>query len=1044
MRLLLLKLFSLKQMSFLIKLIVFNQRTFPEAEIIKITIRFLIFSIIFITWSAATGFVLNSVSAKTLTENQFLKKRWTTEDGLPQNTVTSIVQTRDGYLWLGTFGGLVRFDGVRFTTFNTSNTPMLRSNRILSLHEDTEKTLWIGTETGDVFRLQNGLFTIFAEGDGTSNNMVLSLQTDRRGDLWVGQSFGVWHYAAKQSDKGIFYPLNLGVKSITEDAAGQLWFGTKSSVAQFRDGNFIFYPTDETANPVQSNIVESDSAGNLWSVSDEGIGRFDNGTFKFLLNEPLSSTRYLTAIAADRQNQIWSGYYDTVYKLGESGLLEKYDIADLTTGGIRSMLFDREDNLWIGTNGEGLIRLSQRKIKTLSTANGLPHDETLTIIEDPGGNGVWIGSVGLTHWQNERATVYTTENGLPANRITALQFASDGTFWIGTLGGLASLKDGQISLYPASSSFRAVVKTIFEDKRGNMWFGWQGGGLQRYQNGEFKTFKKENGLVHDDVRFINEDREGRLWIGTVGGISIAKEVCVNGELVCAAPDSLEFTNLTTQNGLSNDFVRDIYEEENGTFWIATYGGGLNRLRDGKFTAVTSKDGLGDDFISRILTDERGNFWLLGNRGIFSVSRQALNDFADGKTNGIFCGSYGVADGMLSSEGNGGNSPAGWKMRDGRLWFPMIKGITIIDPKTINSQSPPVLIEGVTLDRQTLDPHSKIVVNPGQENLEIHYTALTLSKPEQVRFRYKLEGLDNDWTEAGTRRVAYFTHLPSGNYRFMVIAANSDAVWSETIAMLEVTVLAPFWQRWWFIIFVAFFFLGLIAVIYQFRLNHLERRRATQEELSRRLINAHESERERIAAELHDGLGQSLLVIKNHSILGEMFTNGANKSHDQFQNISEAATQAIEEVRQITYNLRPYHLNRLGLTQALEAMIEMVAASTSITFETRIPLLDDTFPKNSEVIFYRIVQECINNIIKHSNATEAKVEIFRNERDILVKISDNGQGFVLKEKSASLHSNSGFGLIGMAERVRMIDGTHTIESSTGNGTTITIKIDLLDK
>lgn len=1019
-----------------------SARAFLEVEIFRILIRVFIFFILFITWSFVTVFTVNPAWAKTVSDNQFLKKRWTTEEGLPQNTVTSMVQTRDGYLWLGTFGGLVRFDGVRFTTFNTVNTPALRSNRIMALYEDGDGTLWIGAESGDIVKLQNNSFEIFAVGDGTSNNVVLSFLSDRRGDLWVGQTRGIWHYAAKQSNAAVFYPMDLGVKSIAEDSARDLWFGTINSLTQFRDGKFTVYTTEETTTPVQANIAKADSAGNLWAVTNGGVGRLENGKFKSLLENPLTTTKYITAITADNQKQVWFGYYDTIYKFGESGVLDKYDVSDLTTGGIRSMIFDREDNLWIGTNGDGLIRLSTRKIKTLSTADGLPHDEIMSITEDADGSGVWIGAVGLTHWQNGKATVYTKENGLPANRINSLRFARDGTLWIGTLGGLASMKNGQISLYPASSNVPSWVKAIFEDSRGNVWIGWQGGGLQLYRNGAFRNFTTENGLIHDSVNFISEDRAGRLWIGTANGISVAKFSCAHGEQICDTPESLEFTNYTAKDGLSNDFVRDIYEDEDGAFWIATYGGGLNRLRGGKFTAVTIKDGLGDDFISRILPDERGNLWLLGNRGIFSVSRAALNDFADGKTSGIVCGSYGVADGMLSSEGNGGNFPAGWKMRDGTLWFPMIKGVTIIDPKTSNPQSPPVLIEEVTLDREAIDFRSKITVNPGQENLEIHYTGLSFSKPEQINFRYKLEGLDNEWTEAGTRRVAYFPHLPPGSYRFTVIAANSDAVWSETAATLEITVLSPFWLRWWFIVIVVFFFFGLIALSYQLRLNHLERRRAAHEEFSRRLINAHESERQRIAAELHDGLGQSLLVIKNRSLMGEISANGAKESHEQFQNISEAATQAIEEVRHITYNLRPYHLNCLGLTQALEAMIETVAASTVIKFETKIALLDDTFPKDSEVIFYRIVQECVNNIIKHSRASEAKIEIFRNERDILIEISDNGEGF--ESKAAAMQTTGGFGLVGMAKRVRMLGGTQTIESSPDRGTIVTVKIDLPEK
>ena len=1017
-------------------------------KIFKVLISIFTCFVSIITCLSLTGLAGDVAASAIATEsagNFFLQKRWTTEEGLPQNTVTSIVQTRDGYLWLGTFGGLVRFDGVRFTTFNSADIPALRSNRIMSLYEDAGGTLWIGTETGDIARFQNGSFEIFASGDGITGNVVLSFLVDRRGDLWVGQTRGLSRFQGQQSGNREFFPSEQGVTSIVEDANGDLWFSTSGNLLGWRGGNFITHPISDSKSAIRDNIIKADSSGGLWSVTGSGFGRIENGQFRQLLKNPLSQTRYISAIAADRQNNVWIGYYEAIYKFNENELLEKYDVSALTTSGIRSMMFDREENLWIGTNSDGLIRLSPRRIKTLSTADGLPHDEIMTITEDFSGNGVWIGAVGLTHWQNGQATVYKKENGLPANRITALRFSADGTLWIGTLGGLASLKNGQISVYPESSSNPLPVKAIFEDRHGNLWLGRQSGGLQLFRSGDFRTYKKENGLVHNDVRLITEDRAGNLWVGTVGGISKVKIACAGNEPICAAPESPEFTNFTMRDGLSNDFVREILEDADGTFWIGTYGGGVNRLREGKFTAVTTKDGLSDDFVSRILTDDRDKFWILGNRGIFSVSRQALNDFADGKLKAITCGNYGAADGLLSSEGNGGNSPAGWKMRDGRLWFPMIKGVAIIDPKTISSQPMPVLIEEATLDRRLLDTKTKLVVSPGQENLEIHYTGLSFAKPEQIRFRYKLEGLDENWTEAGTRRVAYFPHLPPGNYRFTVTAANSDAVWSESSATLEITVLAPFWRQWWFTGLVAVSLFGFIILIYQLRLSQLERRRAVQEEFSHRLINAHESERQRIAAELHDGLGQSLLVIKNRSLLGEMTANGADKSHEQFQNISQAATAAIEEVRQITSNLRPYHLNRLGLTQALEAMIETVAAATSIDFRTQIALLDETFSKDAEVIFYRIVQECVSNIVKHSSATKAKIEILRTESDILVKIADNGQGFDSAAlNTAGLQTKSGFGLIGVAERIRMLGGSYSIESAHGRGTIVTAKIDLPEK
>ncbi|MBS1795293.1 MAG: hypothetical protein JSS81_15660 [Acidobacteria bacterium] len=987
------------------------------------------FCVVLTAWSAVAAGPA-PVPLKRHPGDEFLKKRWTTEEGLPQNTVTSIVQTRDGYLWLGTFGGLVRFDGVKFTVFNTANTPALISNRIMALYEDPDGVLWIGSDTGDIVAYRDGGFELFEISDGQPNNFVSSFLVDRAGTLWVGRRSGLGRYESKRSDRKTFYPMPRGISDIGENAAGELWFATQYGVARRQDDRLIDFPLSADMKTNRTDRLRFDANGNLWTVTRDGFGRFRDGKFQVDFAKTPDPARYLVSLAVDGENRVWFGDYSSLFRLDANGSAEKYDLGDVTSNGIRSMLFDREGNLWIGTNGDGLIRLRRKRVETLSAADGLPSEETNVVVEDPRG-GVWIGAYVLSYLNNGTITSYGRQDGLPAERVTALSFDRKGVLWIGTYGGLASLRDGEIKSYVRDDSEKVSVRAIFEDSRGRLWIGRMGGGLQLFQDGVFTTYRKEDGLVDNDVRFLTEDRAGNLWIGTVGGLSRF--------------DGRGFTNYTTAEGLSNNFVRAIIEDDAGTFWIGTYGGGLNRLRDGRLTAITTKNGLFDDFVSRILTDGRDNFWILGNRGIFSVSRRTLDDFADGKIRSVFCSAYGVADGLLVSEGNGGSQPAGWKTGDGRMWFPMIRGLAIIEPEEKNLSAPPVYIEEAQLEREALDLRQPIRIQPGQENLEIHYTGLNFGKPEQIRFRYRLEGLDDEWTDTGIRRVAYFSHLPPGTYRFSVSAANSDAFWSEP-ATLEITVLAPFWRRGWFIALVILFFFGLIAVSYQLRLNHLERRRALQEELSRRLINAHESERQRIAAELHDGLGQSLLVIKNRSLLGELGAGaGAADSREQFHNISEAATQAIEEVRQITYNLRPVHLNRLGLTQALEAMIETVAATTPIRFDRHIALLDDAFSKDSEVVFYRIIQECVNNIVKHSNAARAEIEILRGARDIVVKIRDDGQGFVPPdERRALTPAKGGFGLVGMAERVRMLGGTHAIESAPGQGTTVTVRIDLQEK
>lgn len=966
----------------------------------------------------------------------FLSQRWTTENGLPQNTVTSIVQTREGYLWLGTFGGLVRFDGVRFTTFNTANTPALRSNRIIKVYKDPQGTLWIGAENGDVVQFADGAFRTFAVEENSPDNIPLSFLVDRKGDLWIGRTDGLRRYREKRVDQSEFYPFKSGITSIVEDANDYIWLASpEGGLLRLEDGKFInCVPGGNSGVDFYSNL-EIDSSGNLWSLLSGGLGIFKDGRFNVLLENELTTTRYLATLATDRNNQSWYGFYETIYRFGDGGdrLLAKYDVSDLTRDGIRSMLFDREDNLWIGTNGDGLIRLRPRKIKTLSTADGLPSDEIITVVEDVEGDGVWIGAVGLTYWKQGRATVYKMEDGLPANRITALAYDADQTLWVGTLGGLASFKDGRITTYPDNPGVRMQVKAIYFDRAGNLWLGRQGGGLQLFRDGNFVSFGKAEGLVNDDIRFIGSDRTGNLLLGTLGGLVKVRFVCPDGGTVCLAPEKLEFTNFTARDGLSNDFVRDIYEDD-GTLWIATYGGGLNRLRDGKFVAVTVKNGLGDDFISRILPDDRGNFWLLGNRGVFSVSRQLLNDFADNRTNGIISTTFGMIDGMLSSEGNGGNQPAGWRMRDGTLWFAMLKGLAIIDPKTINPQAPPVLIEEILVDgtAQTDNENQKsgFTLTPGQENLEIHFTALSLTKSEHIKFRYKLEGIDSDWVNVGTRRAAYFPHLPPGSFCFLV-AANTDGVWSEQPAVLEITVLPPFWRHWWFLLLGVGALVTVVALSYQLRLGQLQRRRLGQEEFSRRLINAHETERRRLASELHDGLGQDLLIIKNWAVLG-LTTSPASRVREHLEEISATAGRALNEARNLARALRPFHLERFGLTKSIQYMAEQIESSSGIRVEILVAEIDDLFLPETEINIFRILQEILNNVVRHSEATRVKLLIERESGAVRLSVIDNGRGF---EPAAV--EKSGFGLQGINERVNLLNGSFTIDSAVGSGTRIFI-------
>jgi signal transduction histidine kinase len=506
-----------------------------------------------------------------------------------------------------------------------------------------------------------------------------------------------------------------------------------------------------------------------------------------------------------------------------------------------------------------------------------------------------------------------------------------------------------------------------------------------------------------------------------------------------------FRNYDEKEGLSGYLVRAIYEDSDRVLWIGTYDGGLNRLKDGRITRYTTREGLLDNGVSQILEDARGNFWISCNLGIYRVKKRELNDFADGKTRSVTCVAYGERDGMLNSECNGGGQPAGIKARDGRFWFPTVKGVAVFDPAAIpiSEQPPPVVIEEILVDNETVPSSAKIIIEPGKENFEIQYTGLSFIMSEQCKFKYKLVGLDSDWIDAGTRRTAYYSHIPPGNYNFIVIGANRDGVWNIEGARIPVTILPPYWRTWWFLTLLVCTLLAMVLLLYMRRVSTFKRERAAQEAFSRQLIESQENERKRLAAELHDSLAQSLLVIKNRVLLTMRAFNKESNTFEQLNEISTTTDLAIDEVSEISYNLRPYQLDKPGLGRAIEVMLERVSGSSGIIFSSDIDTVEGLLPQQSEISIYRIVQECVNNIVKHSGASRANVKIERESREIRITIFDNGKGFDREAIKSKSSMKSGFGLMGIAERARMLGGRHLIESTAGAGTTITIEINLPD-
>jgi signal transduction histidine kinase len=599
-----------------------------------------------------------------------------------------------------------------------------------------------------------------------------------------------------------------------------------------------------------------------------------------------------------------------------------------------------------------------------------------------------------------------------------------GRLWVGTYTGALWIKDGESqSLALPSTS----VWAILEDRSANLWFATNNG-LFKLKGAELINYTSRDGLPSDVVRTILETRSGQLWVGTSSGIALLEHD--------------RFVAYTPENPQSCSRVRALHEDADGVLWIGTYDSGLNRFKDGKFSHISAANGLFNNGAFCILEDAQETFWLSSNRGIYRVSKRQLNDFASGKISSITCTAYGKQDGMLSTECNGGRQPSGIQSRDGRFWFPTQDGVVVVNPAGVpfNPAPPPVLIESALIDRDPVNLGDRLQVNSGQQQLEINYTALSFIKPEQIRFKYKLIGLDRDWVDPGVRRIAYYSYLPPGDYTFKVIAANSDGVWNEIGASIFIKVKPPFWQQGWF---VAFGLLSLIAIallIYRNRVRKFQRSKRAREVFTKRLLESQEAERKRIAAELHDSLGQNLLIIKNRALLGLGSAEDHESILEQLEHISEVSSQSIEEVKEIAHNLRPYQIDRLGLKKALESMTKNVSEASGIDFEVSISPLDGIFSKEAEINFYRIVQEGINNIVKHSGATSAILDIDLSKEALHLRIEDDGQGFSVTDSGLADHNGRGLGLTGIAERVRILGGKHFIQSLPGEGTKIFVTID----
>jgi diguanylate cyclase (GGDEF)-like protein len=864
---------------------------------------------------------------------QYAHEIWSTKNGLPEADVMAILQTKDGYLWVGTEEGLARFDGARFVVFDRK-TASLPNNRVQALAETPDGSLWIGTENG-LSRLKDRQFTNYSTRDGLPSNTIRDLWVEPSGALWITTVAGVrlWHGNGFERVPAIEPIAQNSPRQVLRTPQGDTWVASDNGLGASGPSGIEKVPTGRT--PLNGKLIRTvlleHPNGPLWIGTNAGLYRLAKGRIS-----PYSlgsrAPPEITALLQDRDHNLWVGTLGNgLIRVNSAGVLH-YSVADGLSGvEVKRLYEDRDGNLWVGTFGGGLELFRDTMFTPYGKPEGVSQNVVWTVMEGRD-SSIWIGTQagGLNRLKDGKMTVYSTSNRFADNTVGSLFEGQDGTLWLGKDSGLARFSQGSVVSVPlARRPFHEQVHAIYQDRSGTVWIGTRTSGVILLRGSDYRRLAARDRLAGNDVQTIIPSQRGGIWIGTLGGLSYYE----NGHL----------TNYTSKNGLSADQVISLYEDTEGALWIGT--DGLNRLKDGKITVYGDREGLFDQNVLAILEDDHGYLWLSTNKGIFRVSKQQLNDLAEGKTSQLTPTVFSTADGMRSAECNGGSSPAAWKDRQGNLWFATVAGALKLDPRwaAANAQPLQVHVEDIWADRKYVAPGGNLRLPPGGHELELHYSAPYFAGADRVRYKYRLEGFDKEWVDAGTRTVAYYTNLPPGNYQFRVVASAFDAAPEEAEAKLGFYLTPHFYQTPMFYALAAFAGSGLIFLVW-FWTNRVMIARQNELKL---LVKARTRELEAEKAELLEAKAALAQQVSHDSLTGllnrraifhtleeNMIQAEREKTSlavllvdlDHFKHVNDtyghlAGDEVLRQfARRLESNLRPYdHAGRFGGEEFLIVM-----------------------------------------------------------------------------------------------------------------------------
>jgi signal transduction histidine kinase/ligand-binding sensor domain-containing protein len=960
---------------------------------------------------------------------QYIHRVWREDDGLPQSEVLAIAQTQDGYLWVGTADGLAKFDGIAFTKYD-SRVEGLKNNYVWALLPSRDGSLWISTADGGVSQYKNGKFTAFTTAQGLASNRTLSLYEDVNGSIWIGTVEGLSRYK-----NGVFTNFTTKdglsddtVWALSGDLEGYLWVVTDKGVDRFKNGQFIKFLSVPDQNGNASRVVYQARDGSMWLGLRPGVlGHYVSGQlFTYTAANGLSNKTIL-ALSADHDGNLWVGANGGNLSVLRGDRFITYTTKDgLPDEPIWAIAEDREGGLWLGTSA-GLHRFADNNFTSIDIQQGLP-SSVITAVYEGKNHSVWIGTrkKGLAQFKNGLFSGYTTMKGLRSNTINSVYGSRDGSLWVGTTKGLNEIRGERVLTFADDQLFPdSIISAVFEDSSGTLWLGTERG-FTSFAGGIVSEDHRQKVVTTKKVLSFCEDDFGNVWIGTNGSLIRAK----NGS----------YTSYSEKDGLSGDIIISLYADHQGNLWVGTYGKGLNRLRDGRFSNYQQKSGLFDDSAFQILEDSDNRLWMSCAKGIFTVNKKDLEDFDQGHLRFINSTSYNQSSGMKSAECTGTTSPAGWRTNDGRLWFATSQGVAVINPAQVknNEVGPSVVIEKLNADKNNIEPSGNVVIAAGEGQLEIRYTAPSFIAPEQIKFKYKLQGFNKDWIEAGTRRTAFYTNLPPGNYQFKVIASNRNGDWNEPGTLLNVRLQPHFYQTTWFYALMAVAALGLATMGHRFRLSSLSRRKVELEDLvsqrTEELVMATEELKivNRGRADFVSGVSHelktplTLIRLYGETLLyGEEFPKEIR--HDYYEIIareSERLTHLVDSVldfSRVERGQKPYSFNQADMRALVREILETRKPhleQSGFTLKTDIGEQLPLVRFDAEAVT-EVVSNLLDNAEKYSgDAKQISVRLFPNQGGVILEVEDKGVGIPIAERerifeqfyrASNTRHNGGYGL-----------------------------------